>query len=609
MTQRERNLALIAGVMAGVLGLLGLVVLYKQYTSLDDDVLNEQTQVQEAEAKILKAKADAPKLEHWRRLSLASDVATARDEYKAFLRTLMHKTGVTLDQFPPTPTDTKSPALLPGKNKQPIWTGLNFNLRVKARMDRLVKFLEEFQKAPRMHRIKSMVIERTDNSAKKDPLGMTVQLGIEALIILDADKDLKKAAGGNKDLWRQKLGVADMVMGLERRPVGLFTAAWALGPTGFVIPPLNPPLATRNYADIANKNIFIATAPPDDGPRSQATPDEMINRMRYNRLIGVVGTDGKIEGRFWDASTNRYTKANAQGGGYDKIPLVQSGPVEVGDDYVQLVVVNAIVKKVEDRRLVFQVSINYGDPIKTQWWRYPNDSNYYKLHKDDAAELIKKNKVRADDRDHLYVVGKRYWSDLIRDRKIVMTGKYYAAQTDGSRGEVVLEDSAVVVIRPESWPPQAAFEANGVAANRLYPDPFRIYGIDESHFDFLLAASKVKKEDIDDLYVMSPEYWDLLRDDQLIRQEGGSSYVIYKNLVKIEVVDRTLDMVVFRVPKKFCQFPGIAKTDDRPAQPSRWHEGYCILRMGNMVQDALLEPLPDEELNKLRPPPAGTTGN
>jgi hypothetical protein len=606
MTQRERNLAMVAAAMLGVAALVGLVMFYQAWASFDERINGVNEQVLEAEAKINKAKADAPKLEHWRRLSLVSDSPNAldkRDEYKGYLRALMNKTGVTLDQFPPTPNDTKSTVLLPSRNKQPVYTGLNFTaIRVKARMSNLVKFLEEFQKSPRMHRIKSMDIERTDNSAKKDPQGMTVTLGIETLVILDADKDVKKAAANDKVKWTAS--EADALMGLRRGPTGLFVARWALGPTGFVLPPLNPPLASRRYGDIANKNIFIPPPPASPTSDGSAPTDEMVNRMKYNRFIGVVGADGKIEAKLWDASTG-ITSTRARAGassGYNKIPMLMTGPVEIGDENVQLVLVNGVVEKIEDRHILLRVAINYGDPSDTQWWRYPNDTNCYKLHRDDLAALAKKGKVRAD--DALFVFAKRYWSDLVRDKKIVMTGKFYSSHVDGSRGEVVLEDSAVVIIHPESWPPQAPLDATSVGVNRLYPDTYRIYGIHDKHFDLMVANKTAKKEDIDDTYVISADYWDALRQDQLIRQESSSSYVIYKNLIKIEVLERTFDMVVFKVPKKYCQFPGIAKTDDRPGTPPRWHEGFCVLKMGQMLEEALLEPLAEAEVNKLLHPAA-----
>jgi hypothetical protein len=615
MTSRERTLAMVAAVMLGAAGLFVLVWFYQQWTTLDEKISTSNDQVVEAEAKIQKAKADAPKLEHWRRLSLSADIPTAKGEYKQFLINLMHKTGVVMDQFPPMSNDTKSTAILPSRNKQPIYTGLNFTgVRVKARMSNLVKFLEEFQKAPRMHRIKTMVIERTDNSAKKDPLGMTVTLGIEALIILDADKDINKSKAANDKITKAAYW-ADGLMGLRRGPIGLFTARWRVSPAGDVLLPLNPPVVSRNYADIANKNIFIPPPPYNEGPGTTQPTDEFVNRMKYNRFIGVVGRpDGKIEAKLWDASAGiTSTRARADvTSGFNKIPMVMSGQMPLGDDFVQMVLVYGIVQKIEDRQMLLRVAINWKDADFTNWWRYPNDTNCYRLHKDDVADLVKKGKVRAEDKGDLYVFAKRYWSELEKDKKITMTGKYYSSHLDGSRGEVVYDEpSGVVIIRPESWPPQAPLTAAGVAVNRLYPDEYQIYGINEKHFGLMVANGTAKKEDIDDTYVMSAEYWDALRQDLLIKRESGNLYVIYKNLMKIEVLEQTWDMVVFKVPKKYCQFPGIAKTDEHPGTPPRWHEGFCVLKMDRMVQDALLEPLSEADVQKmLNPAPStGTGGN
>src|ERR1700677_1524344 len=132
MTKRERTLAMVAVAMLGVFAVLGLVWFFQLWSSLDDDIKGATEQVAESQAKIDKARTDAPKLEHWRRLSLTSNIDVARGEYKHFLFELMHKTGVTLDTFPPTPNDTKSPIVLPSRNKQPVYTGLNFSVKVKA---------------------------------------------------------------------------------------------------------------------------------------------------------------------------------------------------------------------------------------------------------------------------------------------------------------------------------------------------------------------------------------------------------------------------------------------------------------------------------------------
>ena len=206
--------------------------------------------------KVEKVNATLPTLEQWRRLSLPSNIDLARVEYKQYIIDLMRKTGILLEQFPQPPADTKSKEVLVSKNKQPIYTALNFNVRAKARMANLVSFLQEFQKTPYMHRIKSMVIERTDSTAKKDSEFMTLQLVMEALVILDAEKDLKKSKKGEK--MQQAAGVADVVMGLQQGPVGLFMARWAVGGSGPIKPPLNPPLLSiRNYNDIALRNLFI----------------------------------------------------------------------------------------------------------------------------------------------------------------------------------------------------------------------------------------------------------------------------------------------------------------------------------------------------------------
>ena len=91
----------------------------------------------------------------------------------------------------------------------------------------------------------------------------------------------------------------------------------------------------------------------------------------------------------------------------------------------------------------------------------------------------------------------------------------------------------------------------------------------------------------------------MIDQDGLVRYEGGNAYNIYKGLVRIDVVQQDPELVVFKLPKKYCHYAGIKGDDTKKGVAARWHEGFVVLKMERMVEDALLEPLPEEAVRKL----------
>jgi hypothetical protein len=589
MTQRERTmLTLVCGVLGAVAVIGGLFYFIRAFTNVKRDLDAEQTQVAELENKLIKVKADQRVLEHWRQLSLPGDLNVARGDYKQYLIDLMRKTNVQLETFPQAPQDSKSTAAFPNKNKSPVWTGINFNVRAKTDMAGLVAFLEEFQKTPKMHRIKALTVERSETTAKKGSQELTVQFTVEALSILDADKDLKK--GLDPEKARIRSAELEVLMGLRRAPLGLFAAGWALSPTGSaakgqILMPLNPPLALRNYKDIVKRNIFITAEPARQYTEPQPLPDDTINRMRFNRLVAMLTDpkDNKVQIKLYDLWTGDM-KRYKPSGGFDRIPLLQTAPINYGQSLtedtgipgqqnaVPAVLVYGVVKAIEDRDVVLQIMLNTSEANNSSWWRYPDQYKYYKLQKEDLTRM----RLRPEDEGHLYVCSRKFWDQQVQEKRLDIRsgGKFYVCNTDSSHGAIVHEDNSAVIIRPASWPPQAAVEdPKGVAVYRLYPQWDTIYEIQKDHFNQLMAQNnKLKKEDIVDLCVMHKDFWEFLEQDGLIKPEGGGgTWVLYpaKKLMKFEKIeqDANKDIVVFRLPPKNCYYPGMSIFKDSKEDP------------------------------------------
>jgi len=134
----------------------------------------------------------------------------------------------------------------------------------------------------------------------------------------------------------------------------------------------------------------------------------------------------------------------------------------------------------------------------------------------------------------------------------------------------------------------------GAPLTALYKDEDVIYRVHKDHLSQLVSAEKVKAEEGDRLYVVHAAYWEqLLKDRVAVTTGGGRGFVFYLELVRGDVVDQGADLVVLRVAPKYCLDPG------KPGAEPRWHEGFCVLRIGEKLEDALLEPLAEARVKEL----------
>jgi hypothetical protein len=623
MTKRERTLATVFGgavVLGG--GLIGMFMIGKQLWAHDEEIESLKVAVAESQKKIDMVDKEKPKLDRWKRLSLPADINDAKAKYKRDIEDLLRKHRLYIEQFPAPQQETKSNIVHPTKpGKVPIWTGLNYYVRVKARMANLIAFIQEFQagpdqmkekdKQPWMHRIKSMTIERSDTSAKKSPEEMTVQMTFEALIILDAQQPNKKEkfALPSKPVLAWEVREA-----MSRAPTGMASLQWALSTDGPILLPLNPPMTNRRtYADIARKNPFMGGVVIEKETTGgggfekvpTSRPEDELNLMRFNRFIALTHyPDGSDEARFWDYFNDKRTTINVAKRGTKNIKLVQTSQF--------LPLISGDVKKVENHQLIFQVFLNSEQPKyggSSKWWRYPDNEYFYSLHKEDVAALIaeKKYGIKESDADKLYLLSENEWQRRIKKGTVDMTGmgaKAFKFTENGARGEVILEDrfsGHVVIIKMNvsNWPPQPPYVPS-IAFKRLYPEFNVVYNIHKSHLMDLVANKKAKADEIDRTFVMHAGYWDWLVDrEKLIKTgEGNKTFTFYKGLIKGDILERKETdeggVVVFRTAEKYCHCPGNKEAGIK----DHWHEGYCVLPINKMVQEALLTPLPPARLKE-----------
>lgn len=302
MTTRERNLVTILGTIFGLGGVLflanqlflrPLLEANKAIARLEDENQAKFDQVQ----KILR---ERPLLERSRLLSLPADPTQATTEYSAYLKPLLTKAGLSVDDFQLPQVDNRpTPPGAKKVNLQP----LVFSLRATGTIGALSKALDALQKSPALHRIRNLNVERPESvgtgaKEKEDDPKLNILMGVEALIVRATEKPGQKPQGVQGA--DPRFLILDTLAGLRGAPGRINLASW----TSWLAVPGSLQAATggapaRTYADLARKNIFVGALPT---PQVKITkevappsPDEGIDVRKYVRLVTITHGDRETQ--------------------------------------------------------------------------------------------------------------------------------------------------------------------------------------------------------------------------------------------------------------------------------------------------------------------------
>jgi hypothetical protein len=363
---------------------------------------------------------------------------------------------------------------------------------------------------------------------------------------------------------------------------------WA---TAGMMPPTQGGLAAPG------KNAFRESKPRVPRKPRRPLAEDDVNLMKfllYSQFTRQFSRRGEIlssEAKLWDmrkSPKDGIWTIRAKPGS-NRIPLIEDR-----DGWKLLY---GQVLKV-DGFILFQVRLNAAEPnYGVRWWRYPNDDNFYRLHQADLALLLASKKIKEDETNQVYLVTDWFWEEMMEHNKLKVHkgGKTFQFADSAGTGHILEEAGYAKIIKLPGMPPKQPLEPS-FAVWRLYPDGTRIYGINPRHFRELIANRvRVKEDDIDRVYVMHTNQFDALVDDQLLQRVGGKVY-FYQNLVHGDILSRDEKVVVIRLAEKYCWYPGTARRVVGKAVrvAPYWYEGYCCLKVGYTVQDALKEPLSAE---------------
>jgi len=245
--------------------------------------------------------AKKPKLERWRQLSLPADPDKASREYGEYLADLGRNAGFATGSFTPVPKppEVKTSPALPGKG--PVYTKYTFVITAHGTLENLVQVLEQFYSTSLLQQIKTLMISRPLTSGtQQNPRDLDITMTVEALNV---------AGSGNRSklLPNVEPGLLflNSLADLCGAPSGLALAAWAATPAGPSGPKLlaDPP---RQYAAIANKNVFLGPEGANENPR------EEVEVTSFVHLTDITKNDRRWEAWLYDRFNNGKTRLRAE---------------------------------------------------------------------------------------------------------------------------------------------------------------------------------------------------------------------------------------------------------------------------------------------------------
>jgi hypothetical protein len=168
MNPRERNMAILLGafIVLGGGGFFLYQFLYLPWRQQEANLGRLEDEITAKKRELFALNKELPKLATWRLISLPPDPVQARDDYGQLLGHLMADVaGWSVRNYSPGQADVKPGPTMSPTSKQPLYTSMTFRADADASESQIVHFLEEFAKAPVMHKIKALSVERPAQKA------------------------------------------------------------------------------------------------------------------------------------------------------------------------------------------------------------------------------------------------------------------------------------------------------------------------------------------------------------------------------------------------------------------------------------------------------------
>lgn len=314
MTQRERRLMVVLLAILGVGAAFGIVkfVFLDRYLRLNRDIELAEEEVDRKESQLNALRADVFLLQEGRKKSLPAPAHQAAQAYTAYLKPLLEKAGLKVEDFAPAALDARPGTTLGGKKTN--HRILTFTVRAKGPLKTVLTALENMQRTPILHRVKNLTLDRSE-AAKDDRIG--VQMTVEALL-----------------MGETPVGHQPVMQPLEKTPGAV-----------------NP---RRDYAQAAQRNPFLGQVPPPPPPpvaKKEEEPEEPKDTGPDVRpYIRLVSTDPTNQEAYLRNLLVKSGEVRLKG-----IPMSGYDSFRIRNLEGSTVIVRGKVLRVDQRDVYFQV--------------------------------------------------------------------------------------------------------------------------------------------------------------------------------------------------------------------------------------------------------------
>ncbi|MSQ94603.1 MAG: hypothetical protein EXR98_08605 [Gemmataceae bacterium] len=248
MNARERNLLF---VMAAIV-VVGLALYSGRrwfWLPLQEynETIRQMTEANEDVAeKLAQFDRDRKKLEVARLRSLPANLGEASLVYESYLKRILNSSALSFDEISHSAIQEVRMANAIPNVKKTGHQSMEFKVQAHGEVGQLIAFIKELQKTPYEHRIKSLNVDRVNTAAANKSSDLVIRMTIEALLVA---KTTNRA-------------------GME---------------LDFELDPLVALSKNRNYATIADRNIFVGAvpgkivkAPPVKSTQTKVIPPPLI---------------------------------------------------------------------------------------------------------------------------------------------------------------------------------------------------------------------------------------------------------------------------------------------------------------------------------------------
>jgi hypothetical protein len=157
---------------------------------------------------------------------------------------------------------------------------------------------------------------------------------------------------------------------------------------------------------------------------------------------------------------------------------------------------------------------------------------------------------------------------------------------------ITLVHGEVLCIKDSSLVFRVALNANDPEDKApYYKDRERIYKLHPTDVENLARDGQIRTDDASRVFWVDKGRWDFLIADKMVTVDG-KAFAFKWDLVKGYVIRDDANGVILRIDDKYCAYR-------YSGNPRAAHAGYCLLKIGGNIADALATPLKKEEIEQL----------